>query len=250
MSFEHLFSRQAADYAQYRPRYPDALFAYLASVTPGHTLAWDCATGNGQAALSLASHFEQVVATDANEAQIANASPHPRIRYSMARAERTELEARSVDLVTVAQAIHWFDLDGFYAEAKRVLRPGGVLAAWRYYHLAIEPAIDEPLWRYTSEVVGPYWSPRLQLVEERYHTFPFPFEELAAPAFIAEAAWNLDEVVGFLNSWSATQTFIQERGYHPIGEIEAELTAAWGAPEQKRRVWWPLAMRVGRVSEG
>ena len=155
MSFEDLFSKQAEEYAQYRPRYPDALFEYLASVAPGHALAWDCATGNGQAALSLAPYFERVVGTDASESQIANAQPHEKITYRVARAEQTDFEDHSVDLITVAQAIHWFDLDAFYAEAKRVLRPGGVLAAWTYYESEIEPAIDRVARKYESEVVGP-----------------------------------------------------------------------------------------------
>jgi SAM-dependent methyltransferase len=247
MSFEGLFSKQAADYAQYRPRYPDALFTFLASVAPEHELAWDCATGNGQAALSLTPYFKQVVATDANKQQIANSVPHERIRYQISRAEQSEIGDHSVDLVTVAQAIHWFDLDAFYTEVRRVLKPGGVLAAWAYSHLNVEPAIDAVLWQYSSEIMGPYWSPRLQLVEEGYRSLPFPFEEVETPDFTIEAQWDLSGVVGFLNSWSATQSFIEARGYHPIQEIEEALTEAWGESEQKRRVWWPLALRVGRI---
>ena len=247
MSFEDLFSKQAEEYAQYRPRYPDALFEYLASVAPGHSLAWDCATGNGQAALSLAPYFERVVGTDASENQIANAEPHAKITYRVARAEQTDFEDHSVDLITVAQAIHWFDLDAFYAEAKRVLAPGGVLAVWTYYESEIEPAIDRVVSKYQSEVVGPYWSPRIGLPANHYRTLPFPFEELDAPTFVSETEWDLNDLVGFFQSWSATQTFIEQRGYHPIKEIEEELVTAWGSPEQKRRVRWTLPMRVGRV---
>jgi ubiquinone/menaquinone biosynthesis C-methylase UbiE len=246
MSFEDLFSKQAEEYAQYRPRYPDALFEYLASVAPGHALAWDCATGNGQAALSLAAYFERVIGTDASENQIANAEPHEKITYRVARAEQTDFEDHSVDLITVAQAIHWFDLDAFYAEAKRVLKPGGVLAVWTYHESEIEPTIDGIVTKYQSEVVGPYWSARIELPANHYRTLPFPFQELDAPIFVSEAEWDLNNLVGFFQSWSATQTFIEQRGYHPVKEIEEELVAAWGSPEQKRRVRWTLFMRVGR----
>jgi SAM-dependent methyltransferase len=245
LNFEDNFSRQAKIYAQYRPQYPPELFAYLASLAPGCDLAWDCGAGSGQAALGLAQHFRRVWATDASSEQVAQAQKHARIAYLVASAHHTPLPNQTVDLVTAAQAIHWFDLEGFYAEVRRALKPGGVLAAWTYHLPQIAPEIDALLATFFSEVVGPYWSPRIRLVNERYQTLPFPFRELAPPDFEMRAAWELDGLLGFLDSWSATQKFIEKRGYHPIAEIRAPLARAWGAAEKKRPVRWPLYFRIG-----
>jgi SAM-dependent methyltransferase len=247
MDFEDHFSRQAQAYAKHRPRYPAALFAYLAAIAPGNRLAWDCGTGSGQAAVSLAEHFARVIATDASAEQIASARRHERVRYEVCPAEHTDLASCSVDVVTVAQALHWFDLDSFYAGARRVLRPGGVLAAWCYHLTVIEPAVDRVLARYYNEVVGPYWSPRVRLVNEHYRTIAFPFEELEPPAFTGETLWSLSDVVGYLDSWSSTQRFAEGRGYHPVDEIRRELSEAWGEPQSRRLVRWPLYIRVGRA---
>jgi SAM-dependent methyltransferase len=156
MSFKDHFSRQASGYAKFRPGYPEELFAYLAKVAPSRQLAWDCGTGNGQAAIGLASVFDRVIATDASEKQIANAQPHERVEYRVAPAENSGIESGTVDLLMVAQALHWFNLDRFYAEARRALKPSGVFAASAYKLLGIEPAIDEIVNRYYNEVVGPF----------------------------------------------------------------------------------------------
>ena len=210
MSFKDHFSKQAANYAKFRPRYPQELFDYLGSIAPSRQLAWDCGTGNGQAAVGLASVFDHVIATDASEKQISNAQAHERVEYRIAPAENSGIESGTIDLIMVAQALHWFDLDRFRAEARRVLTPKGLLAASAYNLLHIEPAIDEVINRYYYEVVGPFWPPERVLVE-KFEELPFPFFEIQTPSFEMIAQWNLEHLVGYLRSWSATQRFIALR---------------------------------------
>ncbi|HZD58765.1 MAG TPA: class I SAM-dependent methyltransferase [Anaerolineales bacterium] len=243
------FSMQADYYVRYRPRYPADLFIYLASLAPGHELAWDAGTGNGQAALGLAVHFSQVVATDASERQIAHAFRHARIRFRVGLVEEVDLERQSVDIITSAQSIHWFDLGLFYECVFRVLRPGGLIAVWCYDRTEIDPAIDRIVKSYSSEIVGPYWPPEIQLVDERYSSLSFPFTEILPPEFACEANWRLEDVVGYLHSWSSTQAFIEQQGYDPVDEIRPALAKAWGSPNLDRRVRWPLYMRVGYLPE-
>ena len=180
MSFKDHFSKQAADYAKFRPRYPRELFEYLGNIAPSRQLAWDCGTGNGQASVGLATAFDRVIATDASEKQIANAQPHERVEYRAAPAESSGIASETVDLIMVAQVLHWFDLDRFYDEVRRVLKKNSVLAASAYNLLHIEPAIDEVINRYYYEVVGPYWLPERKLVEN-FAELPFPFHELDLP---------------------------------------------------------------------
>ena len=243
--FKDHFSSHAAEYARFRPRYPDALYRYLRSIVPKRELAWDCGTGNGQAAVALAGIFQKVIATDASKDQIANATPHARVEYRVAPAEASGIDTDSIDLVTVAQALHWFDLDRFYAETNRVLKSGGVLAAWAYNLLKIAAPIDAIINRYYYEVVGSFWPPERRLVEE-FDKLPFPTKELHAPTFEMAARWNLEKFVGYLKTWSATQRFIAANHSDPLRKIESELRSAWGDPTQIRRIAWPLALRVGR----
>jgi SAM-dependent methyltransferase len=247
-TYEDHFSGHAHVYSRHRPLYPERLFAYLASTAPALDLAWDCATGSGQAALGLARHFRRVLATDASAEQIAHAHPHERVTYSVALAEASGLADGSADLIGVAQAVHWFDFPRFYAEVRRVLKPGGVLAAWAYQHTRIDPAVDEILRAYTDETLGPYWPARIQFTNEHYRTIPFPFEELEPPeAFEAEASWDLEELVGYLWSWSAAHRYLREHGRDPYDTIRDALAAAWGPAEQRRAVRWPLHLRIGTV---
>ena len=244
MTFKDHFSKQAADYAKFRPRYPSELFALLGTVAPNRTLAWDCATGNGQAARELAQVFDRVIATDASEKQIANAQPHARVEYRVESAENSALQSGTVDLIVVAQALHWLDLHLFYAEARRVLKPSGVLAASAYNLLNSEAAIDEVVNRYYYQVVGPFWPPERELIE-KFDKLPFPFPEIRTPSFEMIAHWNLEHLVGYLRSWSATQRFIAATQRDPLEEIADELRNAWGDTKQTRRVIWPVTLRVG-----
>jgi SAM-dependent methyltransferase len=245
VSFKDHFSKQAADYAKFRPRYLQELFDYLGSIAPGRHLAWDCGTGNGQAAVGLASVFDRVIATDASEKQIANAQSHERVEYRVAPAEKSGIGSETVDLIMVAQALHWFDLDRFYAEARRVLKSNGVLAASAYNLLHVEPAVDEVVNRYYHEVVGPFWPPERELVEQ-FINLPFPFGEIDVPKFAMTAHWNLDHLLGYLRTWSSTQRFIAARGADPLEQITDDLRRAWGTPGQRRTVIWPLIVRIGR----
>jgi SAM-dependent methyltransferase len=246
--FADHFSVVAADYASFRPRYPDALFAALAAVAPDRGRAWDCATGNGQAALGLAEHFDSVVATDASAAQVSRATAHPRVRYLVAPAEASGLAAGSIALVTVAQALHWLDLDRFYAEARRVLAPGGVIAAWSYGRHRIDGGpIDALVDRFHDEVVAAFWPPERRHVESGYRTVPFPFAELPVAAPPMTADWTLAQLLGYLGTWSSVDAWRREHGEDPVPPLGALLAPLWGDPAMRRAVTWPLALRVGRV---
>jgi ubiquinone/menaquinone biosynthesis C-methylase UbiE len=243
--FKDHFSRLAAQYAAFRPRYPKALFAYLADVAPSRTLAWDCACGSGQATLDLAECFASVMATDASAQQIAAAPVHPRITWSVARAEDSGLPADSVDLITVAQSAHWFDLEKFYAEARRVLRPNGVLALWTYGVTRFnDPAIDTLMDELYSKTVGPYWPPERVHCEDGYRSLPFAFPEIVAPAFQMRERWTLPQLLGYLRSWSATSRYVQAKDTDPIAPFGEALASVWG--EGERQVEWPLGLRIGR----
>ena len=242
--FKDHFSKQAAEYAKFRPRYPKELFRWLASIAPSKKLGWDCATGSGQAAIQLAEVFERVIATDASAKQIANAEEHPRVEYRVASAENSGLESSSVDLIAVAQALHWFDLDSFYSEVRRISKPGGVIAATAYKLAKVSPKIDALVNHYYSDVVGPYWPEERRLVEE-FEDLPFPFAELEPAPFEMVAEWTADEVLGYLRTWSATQRFMAAEKRDPLKEVEGALRSAWDG--KLRRVIWPLTVRVGRV---
>jgi SAM-dependent methyltransferase len=245
VSFKDHFSGHAAQYAQFRPHYPASLFQYLAKVAPARDRAWDCATGSGQAAIGLAEYFHEVSATDASEQQISNAESRPNILYRVAPAEASGLADRSVDLVTVAQALHWFDCPAFFAEAIRVLRPGGIIAVWAYTLLKIAPEIDALVDRFYYVTTEPYWPPERKIVEGHYRGIAFPFHELTPPSFQLEENWRLDQLIGYLRTWSATRRFIKERGFDPVSDLERELLPRWGEREQARIVRWPLHLRIG-----
>jgi SAM-dependent methyltransferase len=247
VSFADHFSGVSAAYAAFRPRYPDALFDFLAGVAPARDEAWDAGTGSGQAAVGLARHFRLVVATDASSSQIEHATPDPRIEYRVSPAESSGLDDRSVDLVTVAQALHWFDRARFWTEVRRVLRPNGVIAVWTYVMLEIAPQIDKIVRRFYSNVVGPYWPPERRITEERYQTIEFPFAEFTAPDFVIEQPVTLDDVAGYVRTWSATRAFIKRHGEDPVVRLVSELGPLWGDPRQSRLARWPVAMRVGRI---
>lgn len=243
LSFKDHFSGHAASYAAFRPRYPDALFEFLARTAPGRGHAWDCGTGNGQTAVALAAHFARVTATDASAAQIAAAEPHPRVAYRVAAAEASGLADGTADLVTVAQALHWFDIGRFFAEAWRVLVPGGVLAVWCYELSRVGPRIDAVIDR-LYRAVGAWWPPERRLIEEGYRSIALPVPALPVPAFAMSAAWSADAMLGYLRTWSACQRCLAERGTDPVSAVEDELRALWGAGS--RTVRWPLTVKAGR----
>lgn len=245
--FEDHFSRQAEAYARHRPRYPGALIDWLSALAPSRRMAWDCGTGSGQVATALAERFERVIATDASAGQIAHATAHERVEYRVEPAGDVPIDDASIDLVTVAAALHWFDLEPFYAEVKRVGKPDGIIAAWTYWLPTIAPEIDALIVHYTMDIVGQSWPERIQRVIDHYETLPFPFHEIAAPAFAATAEWDLDSLEGYIDTWSATQRHLREHGLHPIDLIHDELQRAWGDARDVRKIEWPLDLRVGTI---
>lgn len=246
MSFKDHFSGHAHVYAQYRPTYPAALFEFLATACPVKEMVWDCATGNGQAALSLADWFTQVYATDASHTQIANAVPHPRVSYAVAPEKASGLAQGSVDLVTVAQALHWFDLDAFYKEVQRVLKPHGRLAVWGYNLASSGLPLDAVVNRFYSEDVGSYWPPERHLIEKEYATIPFPFAEVVKERFSMPVPRSLPQLIGYLRSWSATKRFEADQGYDPVLLVEAELEALWPKDQEFLVFNTPIILLMGK----
>jgi SAM-dependent methyltransferase len=247
MSFKDCFSQGAAAYARARPRYPPELFAALGRLVSPRDLAWDCGTGNGQAALGLTKHFERVQATDASAAQLKEAVAHPRIAYQQTGSSGSNLPDHAVDLVTVAQAAHWFDLDLFYGEVRRVLRPGGVLAIWCYGLCRIDPATDVPVQEFYSKTVGPYWPPERHHIDMGYRTLPFPFPEEPFPAVTMELAWTLPDLIAYVRTWSAVSEYLKQRGEDPVSALHERLRRLWGDPEAPKSVVWALEGRIGRM---
>ena len=242
------FSTQSAEYARFRPTYPEALFDWLAAQTEMHDLAWDCACGNGQATRPLAERFKRVVGTDHSPQQIDHAPRIDNVTWKVATAESSGLESSSVDLITVAQAVHWFDLPRFWDEVKRVLKPGGVVAVWCYGVFQIpEPPIQAICDHFYESVLDAYWPPERRLVEAGYAGLSFPFDAIAAPAFEIARDWELDALLGYLSSWSATVRCAQATGQDPIPALREALTPAW--METAYPVRWPISILAGRQRE-
>ena len=244
--FKDHFSKQAELYLKYRPHYPDALYDCLAQQCTNHELALDCGTGNGQAALGLAPLFAQVIATDPSEQQLNLAIPHDKIKYLAATAEALPLPNNSVDLLTVANALHWFNLDLFYAEAHRVLKPGAVIAAWCYGTPLHGSAIDEVVAYLHNTILDDYWLAENRLVERQYRTLPFPFKELDTPHFKIEKPLDFNDLVGLLNTWSAVQRYKDRHGTNPVSQIEDQLLSLWGDKDEPKLFTWELSLRLGR----
>ncbi len=245
-AFKDHFSAQARSYAAFRPSYPPELFAYLASLAPARGRAWDPATGNGQAARGLAAEFREVLASDASVRQVMAREPAPGVRFWVARAEAGGLPGRSVDLVLVAQALHWLDHEAFWAEVRRVARPRAVVAASYYTLCRIAPEIDSAVDGYYRDRMDAYWPPERRLLDASYRTIPFPFPEIEAPGFELVADWTRAELLGYLGTWSATMRYRRAVGEDPLPDLDARLAPPWPDGE-RHRVRWPLGLRVGRL---
>jgi ubiquinone/menaquinone biosynthesis C-methylase UbiE len=242
--FKDHFSGIAQGYSRYRPGYPAALFAWLASKTQQQHIAWDCATGNGQAAEQLATYYQQVIATDASPRQLAQAEKKTNIQYQLAPAEAVGIASASVDLITVAQALHWFDIKAFSDEALRVLKPAGILAAWTYKRFSITPEIDYIINQLEQEKIAPYWPKERKMVEDGYRTIHLPMKEQPVSSFRMEEQWNLEQVMGYLNTWSAVKEYRKDKGTNPVAGIAEKVKEAWGAAETTKLVQWPFVVRV------
>lgn len=241
--FKDHFSGHAAEYARHRPGYPRALFAWLARVAPATGTAWDVACGNGQAALGLAGHFRHVVASDASIEQVRRATAHSSVSYFVARAETSGLATGSLDLITAAQAAHWFDMESFSQEARRVARPGGVIAVWCYELARVTPDIDEAVRELYDDTLGPFWPPERELIEGAYRALHFPFPEIAPPRFEMVSTWTLESFVAYVGTWSAYRRYLDRRHDDPLVPLKDRLSRLWG--ERRRTVRWPLHLRAG-----
>lgn len=246
-AFADHFSSVASSYAQARPTYPPALFDWLASHCPVRELAWDCGAGSGQASIELAVRFARVIAIDASAAQIERATRHPRVEYRVATAERSGLDAHCADLIVVAQALHWFDLDRFWPEVRRVARRGALFAAWTYGALRVDGDAADALVQSFRGEAAPWWPEERRHVENGYRELPFPFVRVEAPVFTVEAAWSVDRLLAYLRSWSSVVRMREALGADPVARIEARLRAAWGEDGLERTIRWPLAVHAGFV---
>lgn len=244
MTFHDHFSTRADTYARARPTYPDRLFEELARRSPALELAWDCGTGNGQAARGLADHFARVVATDPSEAQLREARPHPRITFRRGRESESGLENHGADLVTAAQAAHWFALPAFYQEARRVLKPNGLIAMWSYGACRLGPELDSILDPFYYDTVGPYWPPERVHVDSGYRDLPFPFESEDFPELAIERQWTLEEFLDYVHTWSAVTRYIAAKASDPVRQLANALIPHW---REAQRVIWPIAVRSARV---
>ena len=247
MTDHDLFGDRADEYARHRPTYPEELFDVLERLAPARERAWDCGAGSGQATRSLARRFARVLATDSSLRQLARAEKEDGITRVVATAEAVPFRDRCADLVTVSAALHWFDRPRFYAEVRRVARPGAILAVWSYFQTRIEPAIDAVLVRFADEVVGPLWGEGIRINRQAYRDLDFPFERLPWPVLHAEATMRLEDLFQYMRTWSASQAWERMRGTDPVEVVRADLTKAWGHPGQERRVQWPLHGAIGRV---
>jgi len=240
------FSGLAADYRRFRPAYPPALFEYLAKLAPGRETAWDCGTGSGQAATGLARHFKRVVGTDASLQQVSRAPPGPGVYYLCCLAEAPALAENCADLVSIAQALHWFKPDPFFQAVKRVLRPQGVIAAWTYQLFTISPAIDEIIRRLHDVVLEADWPPERRHVDNGYRELSFPFQEVKAPQFAMHARWEQSQVLGYLNTWSGVDRYRKRTGKDPLESVARDIQLEWPTGSGRLEVRWPLSLRVGR----
>ncbi|MBF9237152.1 class I SAM-dependent methyltransferase [Hymenobacter sp. BT683] len=239
------FSTQAADYARYRIHYPVELYDWLLPQVTSRERAWDCATGNGQVAVVLADHFVRVDATDLSEKQLAQAPPRPNLHYQTARAEQTPFPDQRFDLITVAQAVHWFEHEAYHREVRRVARPGAVLAEWGYGLVNISPEIDPLIRHFHDVVMGPYWDANRWHIDEEYARISFPFAAVQRAHFAVRRQWSADWFLQYLRTWSSVAKYQQERSEDPVALIEDAVKEKWGAGE--REVVFPVFARAGRV---
>ncbi|MEO6537118.1 MAG: class I SAM-dependent methyltransferase [Ferruginibacter sp.] len=240
------FSKQALRYSQYRPQYPNELFDFLTNTVSPKNLAWDCGTGNGQTAREIGKYFKEVYATDISEKQLTHASKAGNILYCVEPAEKTALKDKSVNLITISQALHWFNLPAFYKEVKRVGAPGAVIAAWAYGLLTITPAIDKIIKHYHFETLKDYWDEERKFVDDAYTNIPFPFNGIPHPQFYIKANWIIKDLEGYLSTWSALQKFIGVKNYNPLADLLQEIKPYW--PESVfLPVVFPIHLKLGYV---
>ena len=246
MNHHQRFSNRSDLYAQARPRYPKALYPYIAGLCAEHLRAWDVACGSGQAAVDLAAYFDHVQASDVSEEQIAHAHPHPNVHYSVQAAEATNFPRGHFDLVTVAQALHWFDHPRFWREIKRVLKPNGIFSAWGYAWFSVNPAADRAFAENFLAPIRPYWAEQNKLLWDHYRDVPFPFERIATPPFEMAVEWDFAQLFAYIQTWSAAREYIKENGDEFLVRTYERMLPTWGDPQQKKRIAMDFVLLVGR----
>lgn len=248
MTYTDHFGKNSDEYLRFRPHYPDELYQYLAGLVNSHELAWDCGTGNGQAAVRLAEYFHKVIATDLNQAQLNVAMQKENVYYICSSAEKLDVPDASVDLITVAQALHWFNLNGFYDEVRRVAKPDGIIAAWCYGLGTINPHIDMVIRKLYYDILGDdYWPKERRYIDEEYGTISFPFKRISVPEFTIKEKINFSHLIGYLSTWSAVKEFQKQNRINPVDMIFDELVHAWKEPDNEHLMEWPVFMLVGEV---
>lgn len=247
MDFKDHFSKQAKEYAQYRPKYPVELFEYLSTLPKEHKKVWDAATGNGQAAVGLAPYFDKIIATDASSSQIEHAEAHPKVTYRVATAENSGVEPASCDMVSIATAIHWLDTDKFYAEVRKVLKPGGIIAVWTYAESRSNKVIDNVYDPFSKGLLGSYWPKENRKAWEFETMIDFPFERIQTPAFKLVVQWSLKDYLNYIYTWSAVHNYIKDNGKNPIELVYDDFKKVWGDEDSKRDITFPIEMKIGRV---
>jgi ubiquinone/menaquinone biosynthesis C-methylase UbiE len=242
------FSHVSSSYAAFRPHYPQELFDFVASLAPRRNRVWDCGAGSGQATTDLADRFEEVVATDVSAEQIARGPRRSNVRWLVAPAECVPLASKSVDLVTVAQALHWFDHDRFYAEVRRVSSQGAAIVAWTYGPPRMDGAVGAALDRLMFDTLRNSWPAERRYVETMYRTIPFPFERVDVPPFSLQETWTLERIAGYARSWSASARFAESGGGDAVESFEREARSAWPR-DDAREIAWPLVVLAGRIGK-
>ncbi|MEO6819236.1 MAG: methyltransferase domain-containing protein [Ginsengibacter sp.] len=240
------FSFQSNNYAKYRPQYPLEFFDYLFSIIPNKENAWDCGTGNGQVAFELAKKFEHVFATDISQSQIDNALQANNIVYSVQPAESTNFENRQFDLIVIAQAIHWFDFEKFYAEARRTAKTNALICVVGYGLVEIDEKLDSVISNFYKNVIGIYWDKERKYIDEKYQTIPFSFSEIHTSKFVNKLTWRIEHLIGYINTWSTVKHFIKKNGNNPVDKLQIEIEKIWGN-EVMREISFPLLLRIGRI---
>ncbi|HEX3868195.1 MAG TPA: class I SAM-dependent methyltransferase [Gemmatimonadaceae bacterium] len=243
------FSVVSAGYAAYRPRYPLALFEAVVPLAPRRRLAWDCAAGSGQATIDLANWFDHVIATDMSLSQISSAPEHPKVTWYVAKAEQSKIASDTVDFIAVAQALHWFDQAAFFAEARRVAAPDGILAVWSYGSIEIDGELGRAVSHFEHDSLGQYWPAERNYVNELYATIRFPFDEIRVPPVQMEEHWTQQQLLGYMRTWSARSRYMATNGKDPVDEFEHDVAKLWRDADTPRTMRWPLTIRVGRVTK-
>lgn len=247
LGYTQHFGEQSANYLQFRPDYPQALYTYLIQLVKERECAWDCGTGNGQAAVKLAEYFNTVIATDINQEQLNAAINKNNIHYLCCAAEKTDIASASVDLITVAQALHWFNLEKFYQEVRRVSKPQGMIAAWCYALGKLNHKMDALITTLYSDILNHYWPKERRYIDEEYQTLFFPFEKKATPQFHIEKAMDFNQLIGYLNTWSAVKEYQKINQANPIDIIYSDLQKTWGNATAQHTMHWPIYLLVGKV---